>query len=110
MTPSQGDRELLAFLATLIDPGKLSAYDQATRERSLSRTTLRALLVLAALPRSGEARGVLELANELGLTTTSTHRFLRTWVAVGAIEQPPESRQYRRVSPDGTSRDQPQQG
>jgi DNA-binding MarR family transcriptional regulator len=91
-----GGEELLALLSTLIDPGKLSAYDQATREKGYSRSTLRALLVLAAIPSDGEGRGVLELAEQLGLKPTSTHRYLRTWVAVGALEQVAGSRRYRR--------------
>ncbi|MHB8241954.1 MAG: helix-turn-helix domain-containing protein [Solirubrobacteraceae bacterium] len=67
------------------------------REKGYSRTTLRALLVLAAVPSDGGGRGVIELAEQLGLKTTSTHRYLRTWVAVGVLEQTPGSRLYRRT-------------
>lgn len=94
---ADGGEELLALLSTLIDPSKLSVYDEATREQAYSRTTLRALLVLAAIPAAGEGRGVLELAEQLGLKTTSTHRYLRTWVAVGVLEQVAGWRLYRRT-------------
>jgi hypothetical protein len=63
---------------------------------SLSRSTFRALLVLYAFPPDGAEREVTDVAKQLGLSPSTTHRYVRTWTAIGLLEQDPESRQYRR--------------
>lgn len=62
-----------------------------------SRSALRALLVLNALPPDGGERELTEIARQLGLSGSTTHRYLRTWMALGLIEQNPRSRRYRRA-------------
>src|ERR1700734_2923030 len=61
-----------------------------------SRSALRSLLVLSALPLDGTERELTEIADATGLATSSLHRYLKTWKAVGIVEQDPQSRQYRR--------------
>jgi IclR helix-turn-helix domain len=61
-----------------------------------SRSALRSLLVLTALPLDGTERELTEIADATGLATSSLHRYLKTWKAVGIVEQDPQSRQYRR--------------
>ena len=62
-----------------------------------SRSTLRALLVLAAFPPDGGARELSDVARQLGLSPSTTHRYISTWLAVGLIEQDRRSRRYRRT-------------
>jgi IclR helix-turn-helix domain len=60
-----------------------------------SRSLCRALLVLAAVWSDGGQRKVTELAKELGLAVGTTRSYLNTWVALGELEQDPDSRRYR---------------
>lgn len=64
---------------------------------SLSRSTYRALLVLHAFPMNGEKREVTDVARQLRLSPSTTHRYARTWEAIGLLEQDAASRQYGRV-------------
>lgn len=66
--------------------------------RSLSRSLLMGLLVLAAFPADGAYMGVAELARLVGANTSTTHRYVTTLAAVGLVERDPQSRRYRRVS------------
>jgi hypothetical protein len=61
-----------------------------------SRSALRSLLVLSALPLDGTGCELTEIADATGLATSSLHRYLKTWKAVGIVEQDPQSRRYRR--------------
>jgi DNA-binding MarR family transcriptional regulator len=61
-----------------------------------SRSALRSLLVLSTLPPDGTECELKEIANATGLATSSLHRYLNTWKALGIVEQDPQSRQYRR--------------
>jgi hypothetical protein len=71
----------------------LSLKDDTT----CSRSTLRGLLVLAAFPVDGSERELSDVARQLGLSPSTTHRYIGTWMAVGMLEQDPRSRRYRRV-------------
>jgi DNA-binding MarR family transcriptional regulator len=63
----------------------------------LSRSLLRGLMVLASFPADGIARSVTDVAHQLGLGMSTTHRYISTLVEVGVLERDPESRQYRLV-------------
>ncbi len=62
-----------------------------------SRGLLRALLVLVAFPADGGERELTEVAEELGLSPATTHRYVYSWSGVGLLVQDPRSRRYRRV-------------
>lgn len=62
----------------------------------LSRATYRALLVLYAFPADHSGREVTDVAKKLRLSPSTTHRYARTWAAIGLLEQDPQSRRYRR--------------
>lgn len=64
---------------------------------SYSRTVLRAVLVLNALPADGGERELTEIARDVGLSPSTTHRYMQTWMAVGLVEQHPRSRGYYRT-------------
>ncbi len=70
-------------------------------DNRVSRSTVRALLVLSAFPSDGTYREVTEVPKQLGLSQSTTHRYVRTWVALGLLEQDPGSRRYRRPPANG---------
>lgn len=65
----------------------------------LSTALLRGLLVLISFPSDGEERGSKQVARGLGMAEATAHRYIRTWVAVGLLEQNEVTHQYRRVRP-----------
>ena len=67
--------------------------DQAYHDRRVSQSVIRSLLVLGAFV-SGEGHGVNSLSKKLGLGTTTTWRYLKTWVALGVLEEL-EDRRYQ---------------
>lgn len=77
----------------------LPLLDNAT----YSRSTLRALLALAAFPADGAERELTEVARELGFSAGTMHRYVGTWRALGLLDQDPRSRQYRRALVDHPS-------
>jgi AraC-like DNA-binding protein len=61
-------------------------HDQRYQDRRISQSVIRSLLVLSAFA-SGEAYGVNSLAEELHISATTTWRYLKTWVALGVLEE-----------------------
>jgi DNA-binding MarR family transcriptional regulator len=61
----------------------------------LSRSLLRGLMVLASFPADGRPRSVTDVAHQLGLGISTTHRYISTLVEVGVLDRDPVSRQYR---------------
>ena len=98
------DRASVGGGASGLLPGVEELRSLGTRARRLlgdercSTTLLRALLVLAAFPRDGGERRLAEVAEEVGWSPGTTHRYVYTWVAVGVLVQDPRSRRYRRVA------------
>jgi hypothetical protein len=66
-------------------------------EQHLSKSLLRGLLVLACLPSDGTYLGTVEVTRALGLSGSTTHRYLCTLVAAGLVERSP-ARKYRRAT------------
>jgi hypothetical protein len=60
----------------------------------LSRSLLRGLMVLASFPDDGGRRQAKDVARELGLGGSTTHRYISTLVEVGLLERDPMSREY----------------
>jgi DNA-binding MarR family transcriptional regulator len=77
------DRELASSFATLSSSPRLS------------RSLLLGLLVLACFPTDGGALAVTDVAAQLGLSPSTTHRYMTTLLAVGLLEQDARSRRYR---------------
>src|SRR5438045_7389204 len=60
-----------------------------------SQSLERGLAVLSAF-RSGRPQlGVSELGRELGLSRSTTHRYVATLAALGYLQQDPDSKRYR---------------
>jgi hypothetical protein len=64
-------------------------------DRRLSRSLLRGLAVLAYLGGDGRARGIVEMARELGMSASTTHRYAATLIELGLLERSPRTRKYR---------------
>jgi hypothetical protein len=61
----------------------------------LSHSLFRGLLILALFISGGDGRGVVEVARELRLSPSTTHRYMSTLVAFGLLTQDPATRKYR---------------
>ena len=61
----------------------------------MSRSLQRGLSILACFGAEGEARGILELARDLEMSPSTTHRYASTLVEMGLLERCPRTRKYR---------------
>ncbi len=68
-------------------------------DRRLSRSLLRGLAILSCFTLERPERGILELARELGLSASTTHRYVLTLLETGLLERCPRSRRYRLPRP-----------
>lgn len=60
-----------------------------------SRSLLRGLLLLTCFEPGGEERGIVEIADKLGMRPSTTHRYALTLVELGLLERCPDTRKYR---------------
>lgn len=87
----------VGLLAILPGPDELlRALALMAGNPNYSRSMIRAVQVLATLPVDGSARELAAIAKSLDLSTSTTHRYLQTWVALGVVTQDAESRRYAR--------------
>ncbi len=89
---------VLASVANLQD--LQSALLPLLDDEQCSTAVLRALLVLAAFPPDGTERELGHVASDLGISPGTAHRYIRTWLMVGLLDQDPDSRRYRRSNPN----------
>ena len=61
----------------------------------LSRSLLRGFSLLAGFWPDGGERGIVELANGLGMSPSTAHRYALTLVELGLLERCPRTRKYR---------------
>ncbi len=61
----------------------------------LSRSLLRGLSILTCFGSENRERGILEMANQLGMSPSTTHRYVSTLVELGLLERSPRTRKYR---------------
>jgi IclR helix-turn-helix domain len=66
-----------------------------TDDPRLSRSLLRGLSLLTGFGPDGAERGIVELADELGMSPSTAHRYALTLVELGLLERCPRSRKYR---------------
>lgn len=89
---------LLSGLITeqAISEGSLEdRYSVELESGRLSHSLFRGLLILALFISGEEGRGVVEVARQLGLSPSTTHRYMTTLVAFGLLVQDPATRKYR---------------
>jgi hypothetical protein len=70
-------------------------YGAELESGRLSHSLFRGLLILALFISGGDGRGVVEVARELDLSPSTTHRYMSTLVAFGLLAQDPATRKYR---------------
>jgi DNA-binding MarR family transcriptional regulator len=77
---------------------KLTANEAFARlpQKGSSRSLVVGLLALSAIPATGEPRRLSDIADELGMSASTLHRYLNTLLALGLIERTEPDRQYRR--------------
>lgn len=81
-----GGRDRVAMVDLLADP----EFD----DRNLSQNLITSLLVLTAFYATDGQR-VADIAIDTGISQTTVLRYLKTWVAVGVLEQDSADRKYR---------------
>jgi IclR helix-turn-helix domain len=89
------DEEDLTRLLGGVGTLKLASYRASLSDERLSRSLLRGLMVLASFPPDGSARQITDVAKQLGLGASTTHRYAITLVELGLLERDPISRHYR---------------
>jgi DNA-binding MarR family transcriptional regulator len=90
-----GDEDGLATLLGGIGTRQLASYRDQLDDDRFSRSLLRGLMVLASFPRDGSARQITDVAKQLGLGASTTHRYAITLVELGLLERDPVSRHYK---------------
>jgi hypothetical protein len=90
-----GGEGIQAALSWLTNDSQLmTARAAAQDDVQLSSSLLLGLMVLRCFPADGSELRVLDVAQRLGLTPSTTHRYLKTLVAAGLLDQDPETRRY----------------
>lgn len=70
-------------------------FEALAESPRLSRSLLLGLLVLACFPPDGSPVAVTHVAERLGMSASTTHRYMTTLLAVGLLEQDSRTRRYR---------------
>jgi DNA-binding transcriptional ArsR family regulator len=89
------EKGLASILRSLSDRGLAANYTSLAASPRLSRSLLLGLLVLACFPTDGGELAVTDVATQLELSPSTTHRYMTTLLAAGLLEQDPRSRRYR---------------
>jgi DNA-binding transcriptional ArsR family regulator len=74
------------------------ALEDALGDPQLSQSLLRGLAILASYGPERPWRAIIDLAQQLGMSPSTTHRYVKTLRAVGLLEQNPTTREYRPVT------------
>lgn len=74
------------------------ALTSALADPQLSQSLLRGLAVLSCFGPERPWRAIIDLAKELEMSPSTTHRYVKTLRAVGLLEQNPTTREYRPVA------------
>jgi hypothetical protein len=74
------------------------ALSGALGDPHLSQSLLRGLAILSCYGPERPWRAIIDLAKELDMSPSTTHRYVKTLRAVGLLEQHPTTREYRPVA------------
>jgi hypothetical protein len=91
---TNGDQEPTGSLR---DATQLALSD-ALCDPQLSQSLLRGLAILSCFGPERPWRAIIDLAKELEMSPSTTHRYVKTLRAVGLLEQNPTTREYRPVA------------
>lgn len=92
---SGGGSGIASVLRGLSDRNLAASFKDLTDSQRLSRSLLLGLLVLGCFPPDGTELAVSDIAGQLDLSPSTTHRYMTTLLAVGLLEQDPRTRRYR---------------
>lgn len=81
-----------------VHEGTQSALATALDDPRLSQSLLRGLAVLSCYDVERSWRTIIDLAKELDMSPSTTHRYVKTLRAIGLLEQNPTTREYRPVA------------
>jgi hypothetical protein len=94
--PLAGEGEASDPTAPPLASRELGGYmPSPTTDPRLSRSLLRGLSLLTGFSPDGGARGIVELAGDLGMSPSTAHRYALTLVELGLLERCPKTRKYR---------------
>jgi IclR helix-turn-helix domain len=74
------------------------ALEEALNDPQLSQSLLRGLAILSSYGPERPWRAIIDLAQQLDMSPSTTHRYVKTLRAVGLLEQNPSTREYRPVA------------
>jgi hypothetical protein len=74
------------------------ALSDAMADPQLSQSLLRGLAILSCFGPERPWRAIIDLAKELEMSPSTTHRYVKTLRAIGLLEQDPTTREYRPVA------------
>ncbi len=75
--------------------GTIQDNQRLLNDPRMSRSLLQGLVVLSGVPADGSEIGVIDLAHQIGLGASTTHRYVATLLSVGLLERDPSTRRYR---------------
>lgn len=90
--PTEKNGKAAATRGSLAARGYMPSETTDTR---LSRSLLRGLSLLTGFGPDSEQRGIVELADDLGMSPSTAHRYALTLVELGLLERCPRTRKYR---------------
>ncbi|MFI5008887.1 MAG: helix-turn-helix domain-containing protein [Solirubrobacterales bacterium] len=76
-------------------PSAGGGYLPVSEDTRLSRSLLRGLSILTCFGADNRERGIIEMASQLGMSPSTTHRYVSTLVELGLLERSPRTRKYR---------------
>lgn len=74
------------------------ALSGALNDPQLSQSLLRGLAILSCFGPERPWRAIIDLAKELEMSPSTTHRYVKTLRVIGLLEQNPTTREYRPVA------------
>jgi len=87
------------------EDGPGGGYLPVSDDARLSRSLLRGLSILTCFGSENRERGILEMASQLGMSPSTTHRYVSTLVELGLLVRSPRTRKYRlALAPEDGSR------
>jgi hypothetical protein len=92
-TRASGESALASRLITRL--GVLTPPLSAMEDSRLSKSLLSGLLLLVTLPSDGSYMGNAQLARLVGMSQSTTHRYLATLLICALVERDPSTRHYR---------------
>jgi hypothetical protein len=78
-----------------VTPSTSGGYLPVNDDARLSRSLLRGLSILTCFGPDNRERGIIEMAGQLGMSPSTTHRYVSTLVELGLLERSPRTRKYR---------------